>query len=315
MCNPRLNSGCPTAYCAAAMAAGQRTIRLALVRMPRSWACMMPRFTPWLRPKSSAFTIRWRAIMSGALKSSLQHQFSKNFFGVEIFLRDFPGSAAVAWVIALDGVEGSEDVFHGFKREETAPGGQAIAKGGFLGNHGTTCSQVRGAAITEPTAAQADVLIFRHRNLTSGTQDVITITIKIAGDFDRVGPTPSMLVEQALNFFIFAQGQFKRNWAALRQIDDLHELPVLRPVIRLPVVGDIFAFVFPGGDGGVRLALNIKGVRPEIENDGLAGRNPCKPFQWDFAVGRPEIFSVTEMNIMSRQRGDGAFVALGNFDL
>src|SRR5882724_5853876 len=235
---------------------------------------MTPRFTPWLRPKSSAFTMRWRAVMSSALESSLLHQLSENFFSSEIFLRDLPGGAALARAIALNGVDGKEDVFHCFESEETAPGGKAIAEGGFLGNDGTPGREVGGAAITEPTTTQANVLIFGYRKLAARTENVITVTIEIAGDFDRVGPTPSMLVEQALNFFTFAEGKFKRNRAATRQIDKLHKLSILGPIIGLAVESDVFAFVLPGGNGRVRLTFNVQGVCPEVQNDGLASRNP-----------------------------------------
>ena len=50
-------------------APGWRTIRLALVRMPSSCARATPAFTPGLRPKSSALTIRARSAIGRAAAS------------------------------------------------------------------------------------------------------------------------------------------------------------------------------------------------------------------------------------------------------
>jgi hypothetical protein len=47
---------------AAASLAGRLTMRLVLVTIPASWASAMPRLTPWLVPKSSAFTMQKRTI-------------------------------------------------------------------------------------------------------------------------------------------------------------------------------------------------------------------------------------------------------------
>ena len=57
---PHRKPGCSRMSRAASAAAGRSTIRLVLVRMPLTWASMMPSLTPAASPKSSALTIRRR---------------------------------------------------------------------------------------------------------------------------------------------------------------------------------------------------------------------------------------------------------------
>src|SRR5690348_9610249 len=108
MWRPMPKPGWARPYSAASRAAGQRVMKLVLVTMPCSWAWMMPRLTPGLMPKSSAFTTR--RLMSDTrhplLKAQVVQKPLEDGFGAEILLGDGPGGAAVPRVVGADGLEG-----------------------------------------------------------------------------------------------------------------------------------------------------------------------------------------------------------------
>src|SRR5438309_4555469 len=68
-------------------------------------------------------------------------------------------------------------------------------------------------------------------------------------------------------------GQFERLRRALRQVDELEELPILAPVIKLSAICDLASFLPPIAN---RRELRLRGraALPKIEKDRLARLRP-----------------------------------------
>jgi hypothetical protein len=88
------------------------------------------------------------------------HQALEDFFGREMFGCDFSCGAAIAFVIAFDFVNCRKDVVHSLKAKKAFAGRQKVSECCVLIDYGPACREIAGAAITEPTAAKANVLIF-----------------------------------------------------------------------------------------------------------------------------------------------------------
>src|SRR5207245_807010 len=120
--------------------------------MPCSWAAMMPRLTPGLRPKSSAFTMsclfafmahhptaaaQWRWYSTDLRRretSQIGQQAAQDRFGAEILLGESAGGPAVFTVVGPDRVEGRQDVLHRGKGEQALAGREHVAEARVLGD-------------------------------------------------------------------------------------------------------------------------------------------------------------------------------------
>src|SRR5262249_20341507 len=98
--------------------------------------------------------------------------FRQNFLGPEVILGNGPGRATVPVVIGADGVEGRYNLLHRLEGKQALACRQGIAKARVLSDYGTTRCQIAGIALTEPTAAQAYILILGDRELTPGDPHV-----------------------------------------------------------------------------------------------------------------------------------------------
>ena len=221
----------------------------------------------------------------------------------------------MAFVIALDLVHCGQNVLHRLKGEQSPSSRQAVTETGFLGNDGPARGQITRAAVAEPAAAQPDVLVFGHGKLSARTQYVISIALEFAGDFNRIGPSPTVFLEETLDGRLPAHRQLEAHRPAPRQIDQLHELTVLRPVIRFSIVHNVLARVMPGRNGRVRTARSFVRILPQIHNHGLARRNPVKAFQGDLAIRPSKILAIAEMHVVCRQRSNRFLIPLRNLHL
>src|SRR5262249_12350986 len=107
------------------------------------------------------------------LTSCLLEEATHDPLGVEVFRRDIPDRAGVDLVTALDGVERSEHIIDGPKREQAAACRQDMAEACVLGDHGLAGGQVAGASVAEPATPQPDILILRNGELAPRAEDIV----------------------------------------------------------------------------------------------------------------------------------------------
>src|SRR5206468_1192826 len=111
-------------------------------------------------------------------------------------------------------------------------------------------------AIAEPAAAQPDVLVLRDSELAARLADVISIRLFVGRDIQRVPNAPAFLLQHPLVIFgITAQRQLERLLRPPREIDELEELVMFAPVIRLPAEMHLPERLRPIADGRETLAV------------------------------------------------------------
>src|SRR5262245_1116714 len=89
------------------------------------------------------------------------------------------GCLLIAFVVSVNGVNGTQSFIRGREAEKATSCRKYVAESGFLRYDWTPGGKVRGAAIAEPTCAQPNVLILRDRELRLRVNDVFLISIQI----------------------------------------------------------------------------------------------------------------------------------------
>src|SRR5690348_17852070 len=100
----------------------------------------MPGFTAGRRPAAT-----WPSATIS--QSRAAYQVTDDFFGGEVLLGDLARGTAIADVIALDLVNGGEDILGGAEGKEAFARGEITAKTSVLINHRPARSEVTGAAV------------------------------------------------------------------------------------------------------------------------------------------------------------------------
>src|SRR6266540_5753290 len=192
---------------------------------------------------------------------------------IETLARDSLRRRRVTLVVRIDSCGGVLDFLHRGKTEQPLAGRQHIAEASLLCDHRPAAGQIRGAAIAEPAAAQADVLVLRHGELAPRLADIGTIGVDVRREAQGIPHQPSVVLEQpAVLVFIAAQRQLEALAGSDRQIDELHELVVLAPVIDLSAIHDLAPWLPPVADRRKGVGGSVTKWRPEIEHDRL----PCR---------------------------------------
>src|SRR5438034_7851997 len=133
-------------------------------------------------------------VMGEGSEAGPLHQAAHDFFGGEIFLRNFLGGAAMAFIVLLDGVQRRQNVLRRLKTKETFAAGQEFAEARFLGDDRPAGGQVTRAAVAEPAGIGTDILVARHGEFTARLLDVGAVAIGVSGNSDGIGLPPAMLV-------------------------------------------------------------------------------------------------------------------------
>src|SRR5581483_9335750 len=247
-------------------------MRLALVTMPFSCAAMMPRLTPAVWPKSSAFTMRERLIRRPRpSQSQVAQQPPEDGLGAEVFLRDEARRARVPRVIGFDRLEGGDDLRERVEGEQPLAGRQHVAEAGVLRDHGTPGGEVARAALAEPAALQAHVLVLGDGELGARGAYVVAVLPGILREAVGVGEAPAVLVEEGAALgveVVHAERELDRPRDAARQPDEFAELAVLAPEVGVAAKLDR-AVLAPVADGRVGVARGLR-AGPEVEDHGLA---------------------------------------------
>jgi hypothetical protein len=110
------------------------------------------------------------------LKQPDKHEQSwQHGLGLEIFFGNTSGSIAVSLVIALDGLESSQDFIHRVKGEQPLTCREDRAEAGVLSDYWPPCREVAGAAIAKPSGFQAYVRILSHCKFTARRLQIIPV--------------------------------------------------------------------------------------------------------------------------------------------
>src|SRR5581483_3863021 len=126
---------------------------------------------------------------------------------------------------------------------------QDVAEACLLRDHGTSARQVARAAIAEPAAAQADVLVLGHGDLAERTADVAAVRVQGSREVQCVDDLPSVALEQgAVVGGEAAEAQLEGLAGDRWQVEELRELDVLAPGVDLPFVLDVAVTLAPVAD-------------------------------------------------------------------
>src|SRR5438270_117379 len=182
-------------------------------------------------------------------------------------------NSAMSLVIRIRILNGFDDLVQAREAEQSMAGWQDTAKAGLLCDHGFARRQVLRAPLTEPTAAQAHVLVLGYREFAAGASDVVPIGVEIGGKAESVPYFPALALQQELiGLVVTAQGQLKRLARVARQIDEFKELQMFAPVVDFALERKFAARLPPVAYRGERIAATIAVPLPQIEHHGRGRR-------------------------------------------
>src|SRR5262249_41373763 len=160
-----------------------------------------------------------------------------------------------------------DDFIERRESEQPAARGEDVAEARVLSNHRPAGSQVLRAALAEPAAAEADVLVFGHSELSAGPGDIPPVDVEIARDAAGRPKLPAVALKQPLVFVVAArQSQLERLNRAAGQVEKLQEFVVFAPVVDLAPELDL-ARLPPVSDRRERFARPAVLRLPEVEED------------------------------------------------
>src|SRR5262245_51213027 len=178
-----------------------------------------------------------------------------------------------------------KDLVQSRKCEETPTGREDVAETRLLRDHGPAGRQVLRAALAEPAAAEAHVLVFGDGELAARPLDVPPVIVEIARDSACRPNLPAVVFQQALVFVAAAcQGQLERLARAAWQIEEFQEFVMFAPAVDLAPVFEV-SRLFPVTDCRKCLARCLTIRLPEVEEDGRRRGPEVKTLgQWHLAV-------------------------------
>src|SRR4029453_17719109 len=139
-------------------------------------------------------------------------------------------------VVCVDATDGVLDLLERRERKQSVAGRQDVAETSLLRDDWPAASQVTRAPVAEPPAAQPDVLILRHRELTARVAHVLPVGVDVGRERQRIAYAPAVGEEQlSIVLFDAAQRELERLRRSARQLDELQKFKGLPPVIELPV--------------------------------------------------------------------------------
>src|SRR6266568_7078266 len=153
--------------------------------------------------------------------------------------RDLEGGAAMAGVVSVDCLERAQDVLDGLEGEEPAAGRQDLGEAGVLGDDGPSGGQVAGAPVAEPSAAWSDVLILGDREFAARAQDVLPVRDNVLRQGHGIDGPPAVAANELDRFVVSSERELERLGRPPGQLDELEELCVLAPDVRLAVPLDV----------------------------------------------------------------------------
>src|SRR5258708_3038418 len=127
-------------------------------------------------------------------------------------------------VIGAYRLKRGQRLFHRVKGKQPFAGRQDVAEAGVLRYDRTSGGKIAGAALAEPAAAEADILVLGHGKLAARGAYVIAIGPGIGAELVRVGDAPAMALQHPFHVFIRSHRQLDRLRDTPRQIDEFEKL-------------------------------------------------------------------------------------------
>src|SRR5207245_8888847 len=192
-----------------------------------------------------------------------------------------------------------------------------MAETGVSRNDRSARGQIAGAAVTEPAAAKADILVLGHRELASGLLNVAAILVERSTDGPGVHDTPAVFLQHPLVVMPNPRKrQFDRLFAARGQVQDFSKLQILSPRIKIAVELD---FLFPPSrplrNRRETRASIVGGRLPVIQQDGLTCWVIMEVRLWYSTVGLAQILSKRKVMRVRPDKVSYLCVALVQLDL
>src|SRR5207248_6453362 len=86
-----------------------------------------------------------------------------------------------------------------------------------------------------------------------------------------------------------------------RQVEELLELPIFRPIVCVALVLQLLALVVPRGDGSKGRIARAGVVVPEIKGDRLTGRKPLVPSCRQLTIRLSDVLAECEVRVVRVQ--------------
>src|SRR5947207_2754203 len=115
--------------------------------------------------------------------ASLAKQLCQHLLRIEEITSNSRSALTMPFVIPIDLIDRRQNFLHLCEREKPVACGIDTAKSGFLHNDRSARREIGRRSITEPSAAQADVLILRYGPLSAGIQNILAIGVRISRKF------------------------------------------------------------------------------------------------------------------------------------
>src|SRR5262249_36001560 len=103
---------------------------------------------------------------------------------------------------------------------------QIACECGVLIDDGPARGQITGAAVTEPTAAEANILVFGDGEFSARIENEFAIAGGIAREFDGIGDTPLVGVQQLAGSVIDPDRQLERDGSAFWEVENFFEFAI-----------------------------------------------------------------------------------------
>src|SRR5262249_13681076 len=166
-------------------------------------------------------------------------------------------------------LEGGDDLLHGVEREQTLARRNEPAEARILSNDRLAGCQITGAALAEPAASQAYVLILSHCELAIRGENVIAVGQYIRGQGKRVDDPPAVRGEQPLGLLILQrESQLHSLPDPAGQINEFQEFVVFAPSVNFAIPLHIFILL------PMRHGSKTQLTRPFLPGERILWRKP-----------------------------------------
>src|SRR5688500_12314856 len=112
-----------------------------------------------------------------------------------MFARDLTGSRAVLLIVSVDRIDCRQTVVHRRESEQAFGCRHDVTEAGFLGDDRPAGGEILCTPLTEPTTAEADVLVLGNGKLAARPVYIVAVRIQISGKLHRAANLPSVRLQ------------------------------------------------------------------------------------------------------------------------
>src|SRR5207247_262765 len=155
--------------------------------------------------------------------------------------------------------------------EQALAGGEDVAEPSLLRDDGAPGGEIGRTPVTEPAGTQDGILLLGDGELASRARDIVAVSVHVVGELRRRTDLPAVALQHLpVVVGVAAQAELESLLSPLRQIDHLHELEVLGPVVRAALELDLAVGLLPVANGGEMRARLAAEWLPQVHDHRLA---------------------------------------------